>query len=291
MYRFLLLLFALFAIAIAGIWLLGGSDDRADPMGGLKELATDAHYPADLITKGPKGQTKAVIAKSVGIVVKGAIICSNYAQVSAVFHLYNNAWEQQMQDRFSGGQSVLMRGKAAENPNAADYGCVLIAPGTVMKKENARSVVPIVDVTMHDGTILRGVTLSGMIEDLEQPVPLSSEPPSTSAETESRTPPNAETPSINSTAVAPANDSSAPPLATSWQELAPPVVIGWRTERNGDITLSGPKGICATISLLQQADPAVRLTFEDGPELMFNISDTPKAIDAGRQHCSAATAN
>jgi hypothetical protein len=107
-------------------------------------------------------QTLPVYAKGLGA-VPGALICSDAQTVSALFHEYSNHWEEAMQDRVTGGQSVLLRGEATPEPKPADWGCALVKPGTRMLLEKG-NVVPVVRVTLPNGNKIRGVTQASMFQ-------------------------------------------------------------------------------------------------------------------------------
>jgi hypothetical protein len=105
-------------------------------------------------------KTRPVVARAVGP-TPGAILCADYQTVSVLLHLYSLHWEQSAQDTYSNGQSQLVRGKAMPAPDPAEFGCILVEPGTTMQLETGNTV-PIVDVQLPSGKTARGVTLPTM---------------------------------------------------------------------------------------------------------------------------------
>ena len=147
-----------------------------------------------------------------------------------------------------------------------------------MKKENQPSLAPIVNVTMEDGTQLRGVTFPDMIQFPNQAPPFIPMSPSQPSMQPANTP--IETP-------VPTTDEAATPAPSPvlQPQTTPAAQFTWRTLPNGNETLSGPEGLCATISFQQLPSPAIQLNLEDGLHFMFDISDSEKAVAAANQHC------
>src|ERR1700733_4120858 len=110
----------------------------------------------------PSGPT--VIARGLSV-VPGAIICSDYATVAAIFQLYTTHWEETVQDKLTHGDSRLLRGAAMPLPDLQAYGCTLLTPGTPMTLAR-KTPVPVVIVTTSDGETIKGVTMPGMIKGL-----------------------------------------------------------------------------------------------------------------------------
>jgi len=90
-----------------------------------------------------------------------AIVCNDLDTVQMVLHLYSVAWEEHMQDKLTRGQSRLIRGEAAENPDPEVYGCTSIPEGTPLRVRNWR-YAPVIKATLPDGTEVTGVTMQGM---------------------------------------------------------------------------------------------------------------------------------
>lgn len=105
--------------------------------------------------------TIAVTARALSV-VPGAIICRDHQTVSLMFDWYAQHWRDAQQDKLTRGQSRLIRGDSAPAPDPEAYGCVLVPAGTSMMLERG-NIVPVVRVRQPDGTIVRGVTLTGMI--------------------------------------------------------------------------------------------------------------------------------
>jgi hypothetical protein len=68
-----------------------------------------------------------VYATGLGV-VQGAIVCPDASTASALFEMYSTAWSEQFQNRVTSDQAQLVRGKAMDNPDPADYKCALLAP-------------------------------------------------------------------------------------------------------------------------------------------------------------------
>lgn len=109
----------------------------------------------------PSVQGEPLYAKGVSV-VQGAIICPNANVTSALFQLYTTAWSEQFQDRLEGKQAQMVRGKAMTDPDPAEYGCTLLAPGTPMLLDRNITVVPVVTAKLPNGASIKGVTLSDM---------------------------------------------------------------------------------------------------------------------------------
>jgi hypothetical protein len=105
---------------------------------------------------------KSVMARGAGV-VPGAIICSDLETVNLLFKLYSQAWGEQRQDEMAKGAFRRISGPPMAYPNFAAFGCALVPPGTRMKVETERPV-PLVSVTLPDGTMVRGVTFAFMFD-------------------------------------------------------------------------------------------------------------------------------
>jgi hypothetical protein len=75
---------------------------------------------------------------------------------------YRANWEDGFEDVVTKGQSRLTRGEPAPKPPLARYGCALVPAGTPMTLETGNAV-PVVTVTLPDGSTMRGVTDPGLI--------------------------------------------------------------------------------------------------------------------------------
>jgi hypothetical protein len=113
------------------------------------------------LDKPTNSKVSSVVARGLGV-VPGALICPDYNTLTTVFDLYNAHWEETYQDVFTNGQSRLLRGAPAQFPDLAYFACTLVIPGTPLFLEIG-NVVPVVSVSLADGTKFRGVTLPGMI--------------------------------------------------------------------------------------------------------------------------------
>lgn len=92
----------------------------------------------------------------------GAIVCRDYEAVMLVFRLYTAHWTDRLQDNLTKGQSRLIRGSGAEEPEASVYGCIVVQPGTAMMLEPG-NIVPVVTVQDEAGKFFKGVTMAPMI--------------------------------------------------------------------------------------------------------------------------------
>lgn len=91
----------------------------------------------------------------------GAIVCPDIGRVSILFHLYATHWEESMQDSLTQGKSRPARGEAAA-PDPAAYGCAMVPADTPMLMQEVQGA-PNVSVKLKDSSIIKGVTLPGMI--------------------------------------------------------------------------------------------------------------------------------
>ena len=103
-----------------------------------------------------------VLATGVSV-VPGAVICPDEDRVQMMFQLYVSHYQDVMQDKLSNGQARLLHGSPSDPPDPSDYGCALVATGTLMTLERG-NIVPVVSVKQPDGTTVRGVTLPAMIQ-------------------------------------------------------------------------------------------------------------------------------
>jgi TPR repeat protein len=103
--------------------------------------------------------TTPVAARGVGV-VPGAIICPDYATLTLVIRFYSSDWERRSRAGVTKGQSKFLDGESSA-PDLESYGCVLVAPGTLMALES-NHVVPVVTVKLQGGRVVRGVTLPAM---------------------------------------------------------------------------------------------------------------------------------
>jgi hypothetical protein len=100
-------------------------------------------------------------AKAVGV-APGAIVCPDHATVAFMYRWYVDHWTDVMQDRFTAGQSQLLRGAPTSAPPPERYGCALLPPGTAVLLERG-NVVPVVSAKLANGKTVRGVTLPAMV--------------------------------------------------------------------------------------------------------------------------------
>jgi hypothetical protein len=108
------------------------------------------------------------VAKSLAA-VPGAIVCPDLASVKLVFDRYSDHWEDTGQDAVTNGQSRQLRGNPATEPHPEDFNCALVIPGTPIQVENADAFttgIPMVSAKLPNGTMIRGVTLPGMLSKL-----------------------------------------------------------------------------------------------------------------------------
>lgn len=107
---------------------------------------------------------KVVQVEATGVsVAPGAVICPDMDRVQMVFDLYAAHYRDVMQDRLTNGQTRLLHGAPGDAPEPSDYGCALVATGTLMTLERG-NIVPIVTATMPNGATVRGVTMPAMIK-------------------------------------------------------------------------------------------------------------------------------
>jgi hypothetical protein len=92
----------------------------------------------------------------------GAIICNDYATVMLMFQLYTRHWTDRFQDAVTKGQSRLLRGAAAEEPDPGFYGCLVVQPGMAMLQDPGNDI-PVVTVQRDDGSFFKGVTMAPMV--------------------------------------------------------------------------------------------------------------------------------
>ena len=109
----------------------------------------------------------AVVVSHSGIsTVPGTIVCPDLATVQLMFHLYNEAWEDGMQDQMTNGESRKIRGPSASTPNPSNYGCSLLAPGTPVQVNNPDAFttgIPQITAKLPDRTYIQGITLPSML--------------------------------------------------------------------------------------------------------------------------------
>lgn len=150
-------------IAVAAIVLSGSlsSDSTNVSNTDADRDTSNPQYPENLVVNENDAGGTVVTAKALGF-APGAIVCADYQAVGVVFHLYSNAWAERAQDSLTRGQSKLLRGDAAPEPDPQSYGCALIPPGTTMRFHSG-NVVPVVTVRMPDGKTIKGVTLPEMM--------------------------------------------------------------------------------------------------------------------------------
>jgi TPR repeat protein len=142
---------------------LGVSDDRVQAVAWFKRAAAQENDAArkKLAGMGVDDKTSVVTARGVSV-VPGAIVCPDHATVSLMFDLYVAHWGDMQQDALTNGQSRLLRGPPAPEPDLKLYGCGLVPPGASMLLERG-NIVPVVTAKLPDGRTIRGVTLAAMI--------------------------------------------------------------------------------------------------------------------------------
>jgi hypothetical protein len=92
----------------------------------------------------------------------GAIVCGDYETVILMFRLYTAHWTDGFQDKLTEGQSRLMRGAGAEEPDPSVFGCIVVPPGTMMLQDPGNAV-PVVTVQKENGKFFKGVTMAPMV--------------------------------------------------------------------------------------------------------------------------------
>jgi hypothetical protein len=125
--------------------------------------------PVELIYQPSETDTDRVpmVAHALSV-APGALICSNPNTLNMVFHLYAVAWEEQTQDKLTRSASRQVGGEARQSPDPRAYGCELLAPGTHALVKNMQWN-PNVVATLPDGTQIEGVTLGGMLGNINPP--------------------------------------------------------------------------------------------------------------------------
>lgn len=96
----------------------------------------------------------------------GAIVCSNLQNLTLLYRLYSDHWEQEMQRRMTKGASESINGPVSPEPDPADYGCWVLPPGTPVETRNGEGLlngVRIVRARLRDGTLVQGLTLPAML--------------------------------------------------------------------------------------------------------------------------------
>jgi hypothetical protein len=125
--------------------------------------------PVELIYQSSETDTDRVpmVARALSA-APGALICSNPNTLNMVFHLYAVAWEEQTQDKWTQGASRQVGADSRQSPDPRAYGCELLAPGTHALVKNMQWI-PNVVATLPDGTQIEGVTLGGMLGNINPP--------------------------------------------------------------------------------------------------------------------------
>jgi hypothetical protein len=161
-------------------------DDRYTPP--QEKAASDNSVPAPQLeaplgTDAGSPAVEKVTARGL-TAAPGAIVCPSLNKVIFLFHQYAIHWEDASQDALTGGASRTIRGDPTPAPDPALYGCTLVPPGTPMLMQKSNGI-PAVEAKLVDGSIVKGVTLDGMInEGQEEPEAIiSAGPASPSAQT------------------------------------------------------------------------------------------------------------
>jgi TPR repeat protein len=141
----------------------GVPEDRIQAIVWFRRAANQGNDVAKkkLAAMGVDDKTSVVTARGVSV-VPGAIVCPDHATVSLMFDLYVAHWGDVQQDALTNGQSRLLRGPPAPEPDLKLYGCGLVPPGASMLLERG-NIVPVVTAKLPDGRTIRGVTLAAMI--------------------------------------------------------------------------------------------------------------------------------
>jgi len=121
---------------------------------------TGPGIPKGLRVSGPPSKSVTAIAHGVSV-IPGAVVCSDSQTVGLVAHLYEQAWQDQLEAKMTRGQSSLIHGSPAEIPHPDEYGCILVPPGTKVMLESG-NFVPVVTLKLHGGWA-RGVTFPNML--------------------------------------------------------------------------------------------------------------------------------
>jgi hypothetical protein len=129
-------------------------------------ISTD-QVPVELVYQPSETDTDRVpmVARALSA-APGALICSNPNTLNMVFHLYALAWEEQTHDKLTEGTS--RQAGSSQSPDPRAYGCELLAPGTHALVKNMQWV-PNVVATLPDGTQIEGVTIGGMLGNINPP--------------------------------------------------------------------------------------------------------------------------
>jgi hypothetical protein len=103
-------------------------------------------------------------------VLPGAIICPDLELIILMQAQFARHWEETNQDKATGGQSALIRGRAAPYPDFAAFGCAVLPSGASMTLEIDRPI-PIVSARLSNGNNIRGVTFGYMYGNGKSPSP------------------------------------------------------------------------------------------------------------------------
>ncbi|MEA2895979.1 MAG: hypothetical protein QOJ84_1594 [Bradyrhizobium sp.] len=112
--------------------------------------------------KNPSSPNAIVVYAAALNAAPGAIVCNDYATVMLMFQLYTRHWTDRLQDAVTKGQSQLLRGAAAEEPDPEFYGCLVVQPGTAMLQDPGNAI-PVITVQRDDGSFFKGVTMAPMV--------------------------------------------------------------------------------------------------------------------------------
>ena len=102
------------------------------------------------------------IGTPMGAITPGALICDSYDKTLALYDAYETHYGEEVQNRMTGGRSVLIQGTVASMPDPDSWGCVLVPAGSTMLYDGKRGV-PLVEAKMANGDTVTGVTLPTMI--------------------------------------------------------------------------------------------------------------------------------
>jgi hypothetical protein len=211
--------------------------------------------------------------------VPGALICQDYATLSSLMRLYGEAWEEQTQDRLMAGRERPLKGVPMEYPDPTDYNCVLVPSGRSMAIERG-GIVPKARVYLEDGEVYSGVT---------NPYMFVADTASVQSQTQPQAIENASLPNVTTETPAVKFNGAVTPTAPPAEAAPAPILrLTQSTLPNGDIILSSPSGLCATIMKPSATDSSwLRVTFEDGTTKIIDGNEIEQAAAAATEHCQS----
>jgi|SRR5579871_5332758 len=133
-------------------------------LGGALNEALDAAARAQSTEIAPSASAQSkdtFVAVAFGA-APGALLCKDALTVQGVYQLYENHAETAVQDQLTHGQYSALHG-AAPMPDAEDYDCVLIPPGTPMRLVAlVGTIAAQFETHTADGQFVRAITMRGM---------------------------------------------------------------------------------------------------------------------------------